>query len=199
MLIRDYPLALDMYKKIMSQCKRSALPEIYNSEGDHRSIAEFHLCNAIDSDELESELSVIKNNYAQARCTVEAELCDDTERMLKVQKTLAIGNNDDACVEGLSIHDTIMLLLREGNLKRAEEIKSEFKVPDKRFWRMRILILSEQENWEELEKFSKSKMSPIGYQPFVEVCLQKNNSREALKYIERCPDESKVHWLMRAK
>lgn len=199
MLIRDSPLALDMYKKIMYQCNRSALSEIYNNQDDHKSIAEFQLCNAIDSDELESNLSVIKNSYAQARCTVETELCDDTERMLKVQKSLAIGNNDDVCIQGLSIHDTIMLLLREGNLRKAEEIKSEFKVPDKRFCRMRILTLSDQENWEELEKFSKSMRSPIGYQPFVEVCLQKNNSREALKYIERCPDERKVHWFMRAK
>lgn len=199
MIIRDYPLALDMYKNIMYQCSRTALYEIYNTEDDHKSIAEFHFCNAIDSEGLESNLSLIGNSYAQGRCTVEAELCAETGRILKLQKTLATKNNNHASINGLSIHDTIMELLRKGDVKEAEKIKNDFKVPDRRYWWMRILTLVDQHNWVELEKFSKSKKSPIGYEPFVEVCLQKDNSREARKYIARCPDKRKVHWFMRAK
>jgi len=33
-----------------------------------------------------------------------------------------------------------------------------------RFWWVKITTLAEQEDWGELEKFSKAKKSPIGYE-----------------------------------
>ncbi|KAH8407221.1 hypothetical protein KR222_010889 [Zaprionus bogoriensis] len=198
MVIRAYPLALNMYKKIMSESSRTALYDIYNTEDDHRAIAEYHFLNAIDSEGLESNLSLIGSSYAQGRCTMEAELCADTALMLQEQKKLAAKYNEPL-INGMSIHDTIMKLLELGDIKGAEHFKSEFKVPDRRFWWMRILTLVERQNWAELEKFSKNKKSPIGYEPFVEVCLQKDNTQEARKYIARCPSKRKVHWYMRAK
>ena len=35
-----------------------------------------------------------------------------------------------------------------------------------RFWWIRIKALAERRDWNELEKFSKSKKSPIGYEVF---------------------------------
>ncbi|XP_017856244.1 PREDICTED: vacuolar protein sorting-associated protein 16 homolog isoform X1 [Drosophila arizonae] len=198
MIIREYPLALNMYKKIMMESSRTALYDIYNTEDDHKSIAEYHFYNALESEGLESNLSNIGNSYAQGRCTVEAELCADTARMLKLQKTLSTKHIGAAEFNGLSIHDTMYELLKIGELKEVEKIKSDYKVPDRRFWWLRILTLAEKYNWVELEKFSKSKKSPIGYEPFVEVCLQRENVREAQKYIQRCPDKRKVYWYTRA-
>ncbi|XP_034487688.1 vacuolar protein sorting-associated protein 16 homolog [Drosophila innubila] len=198
MMIREYPLALNMYKKIMLESSRTALYDIYNTEDDHKSIAEFHFYNAIDSEGLESNLAIIGSSYAQGRCTVEAELCNDTSRILKLQRTHTSRQNNAILMNGLSIHDTMLQLLRMGDIKEAEKIKSEYKVPDRRYWWMRILTLAEKLNWAELEKFSKNKKSPIGYEPFVEVCLQQDNTREARKYIPRCPDKRKMYWYMRA-
>ncbi|XP_062127143.1 vacuolar protein sorting-associated protein 16 homolog [Drosophila sulfurigaster albostrigata] len=198
MLIRNYPLALNIYKKIMSESSRTALYDIYNTEDDHKSIAEYHFNNAIDSEGLESNLSLIGNSYSQGRCTVEAELCADMARLLKMQKTHANKPNGGESMSGLSIHDTMLQLLERGELKEAEKMKTDYKVPDRRFWWMRILTLAKKHNWTELEKFSKSKKSPIGYEPFVEVCVQQENAKEAQKYIARCPDQRKVHWYMRA-
>ena len=72
-----------------------------------------------------------------------------------------------------------------------------------RFWWVRIKVLAEKRDWNELERFSKSKKSPIGYevlqsmcvdvvitallQPFVEVCIQHNSKNEALKYVVKLP------------
>ncbi|XP_064535512.1 vacuolar protein sorting-associated protein 16 homolog [Drosophila montana] len=198
MIIRQYPLALNMYKNIMMQSSRTALYDIYNTEDDYKSIAEYHFKNAIESEDLESNLSIIGNSYTQGRCTVEAKLCEETSRMLKLQKTLFNYHNGAVALNGLSIHDTMLQLLNVGELKEAEKIKSEFKVPDRRFWWLRILSLAEKFNWVELENFSKKKKSPIGYEPFVEVCLHQENTREARKYILRCPDKRKVYWYMRA-
>lgn len=45
-------------------------------------------------------------------------------------------------------------------------------MPDKRFWWLKVKALAESRNWVELEKFAKSKKSPIGYEVrcFVLMC-----------------------------
>ncbi|CAD6994611.1 unnamed protein product [Ceratitis capitata] len=201
-IIREYPMALNIYKKMMNEWSRTALYDIYNQEDDQKSIAEYHFRNALESDSLESNLPIIANSYTQGRKHVEAELCADTGKMLKLQKnvlTPKYGKIHQITFNGLSIHDTIKQLLEIGELKEAEKIKSDFKVPDKRFWWLRIITMSEKYKWDDLEKFAKSKKSPIGYEPFVEVCLKQNNLHEARKYILKCRDDRKAHWYLRAE
>ncbi|XP_037955262.1 vacuolar protein sorting-associated protein 16 homolog [Teleopsis dalmanni] len=202
MIIREYPVALNIYKKIMSQSSRIALYEIYNSEDDQKSIAEYHFANALESDTLESHLPAITNSYTQARKNVEAELCSETGKIMKLQKVLTkkYGTlHGQVGFYSMSIHDTALQLLQMGELKEAEKIKSDFKIPDRRWWWLRIQTLSEKFKWEDLEKFAKSKKSPIGYEPFVKVCLAQNNLHEARKYILRCRDDRKVHCYIRAE
>ena len=47
---------------------------------------------------------------------------------------------------------------------QANKLKKEFKVPDKRFWWIKVKALAESRNWVELDRFAKSKKSPIGYE-----------------------------------
>ncbi|XP_017088606.2 vacuolar protein sorting-associated protein 16 homolog [Drosophila bipectinata] len=196
MTIRDHPLALNMYKKIMRESNRAGLYGIYNTEDDQKAIAEYHFENAIETKSLESNLSPIVNAYTQGRCTLEAELCSDYSRLLKLQKTFE--SKYGGTFSGLSVHDTILELLHLGQLNEAEKIRNSFKVPERRFWWLRILTLSEHQRWDELEKLAKSKKSPIGYEPFVDVCLKQANPAEARKYIQKCRDSRKVHWYIRA-
>uniref|UniRef100_A0AAQ6AH23 Vacuolar protein sorting-associated protein 16 homolog n=1 Tax=Amphiprion ocellaris TaxID=80972 RepID=A0AAQ6AH23_AMPOC len=60
------------------------------------------------------------------------------------------------------------------------------------YWWLKLKSLAEKEEWEELEKFSKSKKSPIGYLAFVEVCMKCNNKYEAKKYVSKVTPEQKV-------
>ncbi|XP_068762410.1 vacuolar protein sorting-associated protein 16 homolog [Montipora capricornis] len=80
----------------------------------------------------------------------------------------------------------------EGDLKVAEQLKKEFKVPDKRFYWLKVRALAESHNWLELDKFSKSRKSLIGYEPFFEACLEFNSRVEAEKYVSRVLPENKV-------
>lgn len=63
----------------------------------------------------------------------------------------------------LSLHDTVTTLILGGHSKRAEQLARDFRIPDKRLWWLKLTALADLEDWEELEKFSKSKKSPIGY------------------------------------
>jgi hypothetical protein len=46
--------------------------------------------------------------------------------------------------------------------KNESKLKSDFKVPDKRYWWIKIAAYAKLDNWKKLEKFSKQK-SPIGF------------------------------------
>lgn len=54
-------------------------------------------------------------------------------------------------------------------------------------------------DWVELEKFSKTKKSPIGYAHFVDVCLQKNNRTEAIKYLPKVSEDIIVKYYVKAE
>ncbi len=86
----------------------------------------------------------------------------------------------------MSLSDTIYNCILLGD-KNETKLKSDFKVPDKRYWWIKISALAKLDRWDKLEKFSKTK-SPVGYRPFVEACMARGNNIEALKYIPRVTD-----------
>lgn len=124
-------------------------------------------------------------------------MCEDTKKLINQQKQL-----DEKSIQsfnGLTVHDTVKQLLRSGEIKAAEKFKNDFKIPDKRFWWLRIQVFAELEQWDELEKFSKIKKSPIGYEPFFEMCLKRDNKIEARKYVQKCRSENRAHLYVKAK
>jgi len=59
-----------------------------------------------------------------------------------------------------------------------------------------VTALAEAGNWMELEAFSKSKKSPIGYRPFTEACYKAGNKAEGHKYLSRVAPDEKVRCLI---
>lgn len=126
-------------------------------------------------------------------------MCDDARKLLKQQQSISEKYSTNSVqFYGLSVHDTIKELLNVGDIKLADKMKSEYKLPDRRYWWLRIQAYADHYQWDELEKYSKSKKSPIGYEPFVEVCLKQNNVTEAKKYLMKCSNYKKIKWFIRA-
>lgn len=197
MIIREFPLAQNLYKKFCQMNNVTALKDIYMQEDDFLAQAEMALEESLSSySKLDSSLIEITNNYRKAHKDVESELCDDHRKLMKQQK--ALEEKFARSFYGVSLHDTVKELLVLGDVKMAEKIRSEHKMSDKHFWHLRIDILASNYQWDELEKFSKSKKSPIGFEPFVEVCLRMRNLNEAKKYISKCRDDKKIAWYNRA-
>lgn len=66
-----------------------------------------------------------------------------------------------------------------------------------RYWWLRIKALGQANDWVGLDKFSKAKKSPIGYEPFLDVCLDYRNKFEAQKYLARVREDEKVKYLVK--
>lgn len=197
MIIREFPLAQNLYKKFCQLNNVTSLKDIYLQEDDFLAQSEMSLDEALDSNiKLDSTLLEISSNYKKAHRDLEAEICDDHRKLMKQQKVLE--EKYTRTFYGQSLHDTVKELLTLGDIKAAEKIRNDHKMSDKHYWYLRVEILGSTYQWEELEKFSKSKKSPIGYEQFVQVCLKARNVNEAKKYIMKCREDRRITWFNRA-
>jgi len=116
----------------------------------------------------------------------ESKMMDESARLLTAQQQLEKEADGKIVFFGLSVNETIRACLTNGMSKRADKVKSDFKVPDKRFWYVKLQALISTSDLEGLDAFSKSKRSPIGYEPFVHQLVEAGHSKEALSYVVRC-------------
>ncbi|KAG5349976.1 hypothetical protein C0989_000951 [Termitomyces sp. Mn162] len=115
----------------------------------------------------------------------EARIMDESVRLLTIQQQL---EKEMGKIEffGTSVNETMRLCILNGLSKRADKVKSDFRVPDKRFWYLKLHALTTLGDFEALEAFSKSKRSPIGYEVFVRHLVDTGHPREAVAYVPRC-------------
>ena len=97
----------------------------------------------------------------------------------------------------LTLSETIEKCVLLGSHNHAWKLKTDFKVSDKQFWWLKIAGLTQARAWDELERFANSKKSPIGYEPFVEMCLKVQAPDEAARYVSRCQPEQRPLVLIR--
>ncbi|KAG0558247.1 hypothetical protein KC19_10G014100 [Ceratodon purpureus] len=126
--------------------------------------------------------------YAQTKEHMfERAAAEEQGKLLKLQQEFEISTGQLIFVDS-SVSDTIRTLITLGNHRAAQRVKVDFKVPDKRFYWLKVFALATAKQWEALEKFSKEKKPPIGYKPFVEACIEEEENAEALKYIAKLTD-----------
>ncbi|XP_045485146.1 vacuolar protein sorting-associated protein 16 homolog [Pieris rapae] len=198
--IRSLPLAHALYIKYCAGHNREALRQVYVQEDDFQGQASTHIRDAIDQTNpgsIEASLISARECYKKGKNDLGASVCEDARKLCKQQSSLQ--ETYGTSFVGLSLHDTVGKLLKEGEVKLAEKLRSEYKMPDRRYWWLRILTLAEKGEWDDLEKFSKTKKSPIGYEAFVDACLSRGQKDEALKYLPRCRDDIKVKYYVKAE
>uniref|UniRef100_A0A131XNR4 Vacuolar protein sorting-associated protein 16 homolog n=1 Tax=Hyalomma excavatum TaxID=257692 RepID=A0A131XNR4_9ACAR len=202
MIIRAYPVAWSLYLKVCKEWDLQKLESLHDQEDNFAGIAE---CKIIESYKLtrpEQRIACLQAAAAKYKqgskkgsndfCAVQTE---DQMRLMRYQLKLEDKFNDKFL--DLSVHETMQRLMEIREMKLAEELCKDFKVPEKRFWWLKIKVLAKEKHWTELEKFSKSKKSPIGYEPFVDICLEHRNKFEAQKYMAKVKEENKVRYLVK--
>ncbi len=80
------------------------------------------------------------------------------------------------------LNETIYKCFAYGQPAAAERLKNTFKIPEKRWWRLKLSGLSHARNWSALWELGSARRSPIGFQPFVEACLAQGALEEAARY-----------------
>ncbi|CAK9821167.1 Vacuolar protein sorting-associated protein 16 homolog [Anthophora plagiata] len=198
--IRHCPLAMALYIKYCRNHDRKTLRDIYTQYDDFHSQAIWFITESYQPKNVMSRETLLQSaheNFKLARNDTNAALTEEQIKLLRYQKSLEETLHES--IVGKPLHDTVKILLLHNELKLAEKLRSEYRIPDRRYWWLRIQCLAEQGMWNELEKFSKSKKSPIGYEPFIDQCLKFNEEKEAKKYLPKVRDELKVKYLVKLK
>ncbi|XP_067356480.1 vacuolar protein sorting-associated protein 16 homolog isoform X1 [Channa argus] len=193
MTLRNQPVALSLYRQFCKLQEQDTLKDLYNQDDDHQELANYYVSASYREKRLDSRLSLLQSavdEYNKAKNEFAAKATEDEMRLLRFQRKL--DDEKGAGLLGLSLQATMEALLALGLHKQAEQLYRDFRVPDKRYWWLKLKSLAEKEEWEELEKFSKSKKSPIGYLAFVDICMKCNNKYEAKKYVSKVTPEQKV-------
>ena len=95
----------------------------------------------------------------------EVKALDEALRLMKLQRVLERDLPDTFA--SLSVNQTILKLTRLGYGSRAKKVQSDFKIPEKTYWWLRLRGLVAKRDWAELEDIGKGhRKSPIGW----EVC-----------------------------
>ncbi|KAF8887599.1 vacuolar protein sorting-associated protein 16 [Infundibulicybe gibba] len=140
-----------------------------------------------------SAVQAAQNFFGQEKeRAFEAKMMEESSRLLAFQQQLEKESNGKIAFFGLSVNETMRICIINGMSKRADKAKADFKVPEKRFWHVKLRALTETRDFESLDAFSKSKRSPIGYEIFVRHLVEKGHVREAIPYVSRCDPPKKA-------
>nr|XP_033800643.1 vacuolar protein sorting-associated protein 16 homolog isoform X1 [Geotrypetes seraphini] len=194
MTLQNQPVALSLYRQFCKHQELETLKDLYNQDDDHQELGNFYMRSSYTSEKrIEGRVSALQSavdEYSKAKNEFACKATEDQIKLLRMQHRLE--DELDKSYLDMSLHDTVYNLVMDGMFSKAEQFYKEFKIPDKRYWWLKISALAEREDWEEMEKFSKSKKSPIGYLPFVEMCMKQHNRYEAKKYVARVAPEQRV-------
>ncbi|XP_063166036.1 vacuolar protein sorting-associated protein 16 homolog [Candoia aspera] len=194
MALQNQPVALSLYRQFCKHKEPNTLKELYNQDDNHQELGNFHVRSSYVSEKwIEGRVASLQNavdEYYKAKNEFAAKATEDQIKLLRQQRRFQ--DDFDKPYVDLSLHDTVYNLILDGKQKQAEQLYRDFRIPDKRFWWLKISALAEQGAWEDLEKFSKSKKSPVSYLPFAEISMKYCNQSEAKKYAARVTPEQKV-------
>lgn len=108
----------------------------------------------------------------------------EAQALIRVQASLDQDLN--AHYSGLSLNETILRLIEKGNGKRAAKLQSDFKVPEKTWWWLRLRGLVARRDWREIEEVSKQRRSPIGWEAFFNEVLGAGKQELAALFVPKC-------------
>ncbi|XP_052092868.1 vacuolar protein sorting-associated protein 16 homolog isoform X1 [Mytilus californianus] len=198
MSIRSMPISYSLFLQYCRQQNPKLLEDLYYQEDNFIEEGNCKVMRSFDDERLDDRTETLNQAikcYQKGRHDFVIKQTEDQIKLLKYQRRLEEEFNRPYM--DLSLHQTIYRLTVENNYKVSEQLRKEFKVPDRRYWWIRIQGLAEAGEWVELDKFSRNKKPPVGMEAFVEVCAKHHNVNEAMKYMSRVSPEHKVRCLVK--
>lgn len=199
MAIRNMPIAYSLFIQYCRHQNPKLMEDLFYQEDNFQEEGNCKVVSSFNNERLEDRLDTLKaamNCYSKAKNDFAVKQTEEQIRLLKYQRRLEEELNRPYV--DLSLHQTIYRLTLENNHKHAEQLRKDFKVPDRRYWWLKMNALAESGEWLELEKFyTKNKKPPVGTEAFVEVCAKYHNTHEAMKYIPKVSPELKVKCLIK--
>lgn len=143
------------------------------------------------SDKIKLAAKVLSDSK-DATSTLYKATFQEAQALIRMQETLdrEIGDSPEGTsgqrFTGLSLNTTLLRLVTLGYGKRAAKLQSEFRVPEKTWWWLRLRGLVAKRDFGELETVSQQRKSPIGWEPFFSEILGAGNQKLAGAFVGKC-------------
>jgi len=193
MIIRQDPVASKLYTLYCRQHSPDKLSDWLRQEDDFAAMARISFTDSYSTGTLESRLSQLvtaQEQYKKSREDFNASVAEENYRLLKYQSGL-----EDKFGEpfiNLSVYETLIKLIGDKEIKIADKFRSDFKISDRKYFWLKVRAFGDTQQWSELSGLVKNKRSPIGFEPFINICLKHGAESEAKKYLQFCSNEEKL-------
>ncbi|KAJ0398600.1 hypothetical protein P43SY_005225 [Pythium insidiosum] len=173
--------------------KNPKLPSLWNDVASAENDMLLSLKAADFDEKIDALRDAINKLNNSKQMPVTAKLAEEQMELLQEQKRLEEKpeNIKKRRFVGLSVSETMKLLLMDSKYEPklaavAATFSKKFKVPEKRFYRVKIQALAETQQWDALHKFSMEKKTPpCGFKAFAVACLAQGEKQQAESYTSR--------------
>ncbi|UJR14874.1 hypothetical protein I4U23_001859 [Adineta vaga] len=138
---------------------------------------------ALTTSDQKSELISAAKLFHEVKNDSVAQLTEEEARLISKQDELE-KKLFTVQLKGLSLVDTLETLIIQYE-KDADILRKEFNMNDKRYWWIKIQAYAKKNAWVQLLEFGKKQTSPIGYEPFIDVCIRYKRFDEARRFLDR--------------
>ncbi len=200
--IQDKPLARNLFISWCKQTDLEQLKEFYYHcqqpvESGNTLVMQAYLKTGWTDrmSLLNSALDAYNRDKANNPFNVQA--LEEQIELLKQERKWEDEIRDSSFVD-LSVSQLIENYVMHSQLLYASKIKQAFKVPEKRYWHVEVRTLAKRGVWQELaNRIANKKVPPIGYEPFIEACVENKAPQEAVRYIQQLSDpHEQMEWLV---
>eukprot|EP01059_Diplonema_ambulator_P008883 TRINITY_DN18657_c2_g1_i2.p1 TRINITY_DN18657_c2_g1~~TRINITY_DN18657_c2_g1_i2.p1 ORF type:complete len:527 (+),score=92.06 TRINITY_DN18657_c2_g1_i2:108-1688(+) len=206
-MLKDRPFAQQQYAVYCEHRNTAALSELYQELGNFRGQGMSILKASQDprlvpnTRNLIKSLKEAKEKFLKAGkySETEVKIMESQVKLLELQEDLLRQGKFKGEGGGVSLRDTLRVLIECGDIKLADTLRKEHGMGDRNYWTMKVTALCESNQYKALETLAAGKgvkkvanklvsLAPIGFEFFVSECMRCRRPEEAKKYIPKIAD-----------
>jgi len=199
MIMRQDSIGSKLYTLYCQQPgQQSLLSDWLQQEDDFASMARASYADSFGTGRVEARLARLvaaQENFKKSKEEFNLSVCEESHKLIKYQGMLE--EKLGKLYINLSLHQTLDQLLREREVKLADKLKSEFKLSERKYFWLKVRAFGESGQWAELNALAKTKKSPIGFAPFLDVCLKQGERAQAAKYLSLLGQEDRLRYALK--
>ncbi|KAJ1556883.1 hypothetical protein HK096_010294, partial [Nowakowskiella sp. JEL0078] len=184
-IVHGKPLACSLLETYSKQQDLKLLKDFYYQDDRLADSANILVMEAYRQDDPVTrinQLKVAQKLYLEDKdFAFENKITEEQCKLLEIQTQLE-KDTGHSFLE-LSLSETVFKCLFLGHSTKAAKIKSDFKIPDKRFWWLKVKVLVKTLNWEGLEKFAKSNPK-FGFSGIIDTLISANQINQAKSFLD---------------
>lgn len=167
-VINNRPLATALVESSARAQDKELLKDLYYQDDRRLDGSNLLLSEALHQSALQTKVDKLKlsarllADSKDPTAILHSKALAEAQQLLRLQD--ACDRDLDGGFMGLSVNETMYKLIKTGYSKRAAKVQSDFKVPEKTYWWVRLRALVAKRDWGELEESSKVRKSPIGWE-----------------------------------